>query len=253
MSINKTAMAILCHPDDAEFMCVGTLALLKQRGWKIHISTVANGDCGSVEHGPEEIAKIRKQECINSAKILDAEYTGVGIHDIFLMFNEENLRNTIRTIRQVKPSVLFTASPHDYMLDHEVTSTLVRAASFALGIPNVSTPPAEAYEPTPYLYYADPMENKDIFGKEVKSAMYVDISEVMDTKEKMLAAHDSQRSWLMAHHGMDEYILSMKRFDAERGKKINAEYAEGFRQHLGHGYPQDNILKQELGDLLHEM
>jgi hypothetical protein len=27
------------------------------------------------------------------------------------------------------------------------------------------------------------------------------------------------------------------------------KYGEGFRQHLGHGYPQDNLLAAELGEL----
>jgi hypothetical protein len=62
----------------------------------------------------------------------------------------------------------------------------------------------------------------------------------------MLCCHDSQRNWLMSHHGMDEYVESMKRFARQRGKKANCDYAEGFRQHLGHGYPQDNRLKKEL-------
>ena len=38
---------------------------------------------------------------------------------------------------------------------------------------------------------------------------------------------------------------------AEQGKAVGAAYAEGFRQHLGHAYPQDNILRKELGDLVH--
>jgi len=42
----------------------------------------------------------------------------------------------------------------------------------------------------------------------------------------------------------------MKQFANFRGKEINTEYAEGFRQHLGHGYPQDNIIKKEIGDLV---
>jgi hypothetical protein len=46
---------------------------------------------------------------------------------------------------------------------------------------------------------------------------------------------------------MDEYILSMKRFSGQRGKEIGTAYAEGFRQHLGHGHPHDNILKEILG------
>jgi hypothetical protein len=40
----------------------------------------------------------------------------------------------------------------------------------------------------------------------------------------------------------------MKRFASERGTESGVEYAEGFRQHLGHGFPQDNILKNILGN-----
>ena len=52
--------------------------------------------------------------------------------------------------------------------------------------------------------------------------------------------------------GSAEYILSMKNWAEQRGSEINAEYAEDFRQHLGHAFPQDNILKSELGELVHE-
>ena len=37
----------------------------------------------------------------------------------------------------------------------------------------------------------------------------------------------------------------------QRGGPIGVKYAEGFRQHLGHGYPQDNLLVAELGDSVH--
>jgi hypothetical protein len=36
----------------------------------------------------------------------------------------------------------------------------------------------------------------------------------------------------------------------KRGREIGCRFAEGFRQHLGHAYPQDNILKAELGDIV---
>jgi len=42
----------------------------------------------------------------------------------------------------------------------------------------------------------------------------------------------------------------MKRFALKRGSEINAIYAEGFRQHLGHGYPQNNILQEILPDFV---
>jgi hypothetical protein len=43
----------------------------------------------------------------------------------------------------------------------------------------------------------------------------------------------------------------LKRHDAARGAEIKTAYAEAFHQHLGHGFPHDNILKQELGNLVH--
>jgi hypothetical protein len=45
----------------------------------------------------------------------------------------------------------------------------------------------------------------------------------------------------------------MKALAEKRGREINSQFAEGFRQHLVHAYPQDNILKSELGDLAHIM
>jgi hypothetical protein len=62
----------------------------------------------------------------------------------------------------------------------------------------------------------------------------------------MLACHISQREWLKQHHGMDEYLIAMKRQSQETGKKVHKPYAEGFRQHLGHAYPQDNLLQAAL-------
>jgi len=67
----------------------------------------------------------------------------------------------------------------------------------------------------------------------------------------MLACHRSQREWLQQHHGMDEYILSMKRHAEDRGRDIGVLYAEGFRQHLGHAFPQDNLLQKELAGLVY--
>jgi hypothetical protein len=50
---------------------------------------------------------------------------------------------------------------------------------------------------------------------------------------------------------MDDYVMMMKSFAQKRGGKVGCEFAEGFRQHLGHAYPQDNILRAELGRLVH--
>jgi LmbE family N-acetylglucosaminyl deacetylase len=250
--MNKTVLAFLCHPDDAEFMCTGTLALLKDKGWDIHIATMTPGDCGSATCGREEISKIRRKESENATAVLGGTYHCNELDDVFVMYDRPSLLRTIEMIRKVRPTIVFTSSPHDYFIDHENTSHLVRTACFTCGIPNVETPGVKPYAFTPYLYYADAMECKDIFGDEIKAKFYVDITSVADIKEKMLCCHKSQRDWLMAHHGMDEYIDSMKRHGQRRGSEVKCEYAEGFRQHLGHGYPHDNILKTELKNFVKE-
>lgn len=245
---NKTVLAIVTHPDDAEFLCAGTLALLKEKGWQIDIATMTAGDCGSLEYSREEISNIRKREAATAAELLNAKYHCLECDDIFLMYDRQTLLKTISLIRKVKPKLVLTMSPSCYMVDHEMTSRLVQTACFAAGIVNIKIEDAAPYYYIPYLYYLDPMEGKDKFGKEVKASTVVNISDTMQIKEKMLMCHESQQSWLMAHHGMDQYILSMKELSKKRGNEISTRYAEGFRQHLGHAFPQDNILKQELNE-----
>lgn len=245
--MRKTIMGIFAHPDDAELVCAGTLSMLRKAGCEVHIVTMAPGDKGTAEHSREEISRIRKAEAADSARIIGATYHCLEFEDLYIMYNRESINRTTGIIRVVKPSVVLTASPADYMQDHELTGMIVQAACFASGVKNIEVD-IPSFEPVPYLYYCDPMEGKDIFGKAVTPSMYVDISGEIDIREMMLACHASQRNWLMAHHKIDEYILAMKRFAAERGRDAGTQYAEGFRQHLGHGFPQDNILKEVLGE-----
>ncbi len=244
--MGKSVLAILAHPDDAELMCAGTLSLLKKQGWKIHIATMTPGDKGTVEYSREEIGNIRKAEAQKSAGLIGGTYHCLGFEDVYVLYNRETINAASALIRKIQPTIVFTASPADYMIDHEMTSLIVQTACFACGIKNM-----EVDEPTfdaiPYLYYCDAMEGKNKLGGPLPPAMYVNISDEISQKEKMLACHESQRNWLLKHHKMDEYILAMKRFAELRGKETGVKYAEGFRQHLGHGYPQDNILKKELG------
>lgn len=247
---NKTALAIVAHPDDVEFVCAGTLALLKERGWQIEVATMTAGDCGSREYSRERISKIRKKEAATAAKLIDARYHCLDCNDIFLMYDKPSLLKTISLIRETKPKLVLTMSPSCYMADHETTSRLVQTACFSAGIVNIETENTSPYYYIPYLYYLDPMEGKDKFGEDVEASTIVNISAVMNIKERMLKCHKSQRNWLAAHHGMNKYVLSMKELSEKRGKEISKKYAEGFRQHLGHAFPQENLLKQELNDLV---
>ncbi len=246
----KTVLAVGCHPDDVEILSAGTLALLKTKGWNIEIATMTHGDLGSVTLSREEISEVRKNEAAESAKLLDANYYCMGNDDIFMIYEPTTLKKSIDLIRKVKPDVVITQSPKDYMVDHEVTSRVVKTACFSAAIKNIETE-NEAFDKIPHLYYMDSLEGTDNFGNPINPTTIVDISSTINIKEKMLKKHDSQRSWLMSHNGIDEYIISMKEFSAKRGKEISTNYAEGFRQHLGHAYPKNNILNEVLKEYVH--
>lgn len=247
--MNKTVLGIFAHPDDAELMCVGTLSLLKKAGWKIHIATMTPGDKGSAELTRQEISQIRKNEAANAAALLDGTYHCLECEDVYIVYDKETINKATALIREVEPAIVITASPNCYMLDHEMTSLVAQTACFGAGIKNMEAE-GEPYGMIPYLYYVDPMEGKDKFGVPVIPGFYVDITSEIGIKEETLACHASQREWLRKHHKMDQYLIAMKQFAGHRGAEIGVEYAEAFRQHLGHGYPQDNILKELIGDLV---
>ena len=242
-------LAVGAHPDDVEIMCAGTLFALHQLGHEVHVASLTLGDCGSVELTAEEIRRIRQREAIKACEVLGATYHHAGFDDLNIFNDDNSNRRVTELLRKIDPSVVITHSPKDYMSDHEITSLLVRNACFSASIPNYETKGGAACPlKIPYLYYAQPVEGIDIFGKKVIPQFYVDISGVMDQKLEMLACHESQRNWLRTHHGMDEYIESIRRFITSQGQRASIVsgklivHAEAFRQHLGHAYPNDNVI-----------
>ena len=246
-------MAIGAHPDDVEFMCAGTLFLLRRAGCDVHIATFTAGDNGSVERGPEEIAEIRRGEAARAADMLDADYTCLEERDCRVWAGDESVMKAVEAMRRVEPDVVFTHYPEDYMVDHEEASRIVRAATFSAPIPNYSTGaenPAPPLDGIPHLYYWEPMEGKDIFGRPVDPGFHVDITDTVERKKEMLACHDSQRSWLLEQHGVDEYLNTMMEHAERAGDRVDVEYAEGFTQHRGHAYPADQVLKKHIAEAL---
>jgi LmbE family N-acetylglucosaminyl deacetylase len=245
-----TALAVLAHPDDAEFLCAGTLVRLrKEHGWDIHVASMTPGDCGSAEHPPEEIARIRRGEGKAAAEAIGGTYHCLEERDLRVIYNEPALEKVVRLLNKLGAAVVFTHSPDDYHLDHEQTSKIVRAATFAAPIPNFLHgrhlhPPLDHI---PHLFYCDPLEGNDAFGHPIPPDIRIDITGVIDDKARMLACHESQRAWLRKHHGVDNLVDSMKEWATMQGQATGVKYAEGFRQHLGHSYPKTNILTDLLG------
>ncbi len=256
-SETKRVLAVGAHPDDVEIMCSGILFALHQIGCEIHVASLTLGDCGSTEHSSEEISNIRWVEAIKACEMLGAAYHYAGFSDLCI-FNDDNSNRRVTTLlREINPWIVITHSPQDYMSDHEMTSLLVRNACFYASIPNYETKDLTTAGYTssiPYLYYAQPIENIDLFGKKITPQFYVDVSGLMRQKIEMLSCHKSQRNWLRVHHGMDEYVESMRRWNAslaERATQISGKpitFAEAFRQHRGHAYPNDNVLAVLIGE-----
>jgi LmbE family N-acetylglucosaminyl deacetylase len=243
-------LSVLAHPDDAEFLCAGALIrLIREHGWQAHIATMTAGDCGSSAMSPEDISRVRRAEGARAAAHIGATYHCLEEMDLLVVYSERPLEKVVRLVRQVRPRILLTHSPADYMLDHEMTSSLARAAAFAAPVPNFlrdrgHPPPLEHI---PHLYYCDAIEGKDPLGRHVEPYFRIDISSVIEDKAEMLACHASQREWLLRQHGMDQYVKTMRDWCAKQGAATNVAFAEGYRQHLGHSYPQDNLLGTLLG------
>ena len=243
-------LAIHAHPDDIEFQCAGTLALLRERGCHLTMATMTPGDCGSAEHDAEAISEIRRGEARAAAALIGADCLCLEFRDLAIFNDDESRRRVTEILRRTRPDLIMTAPPVDYLCDHEMTSLLVRDACFTATAPNYATrqwEPAPPLERIPHLYYVDAIGGADREGRPQPTGFHIDVSRVFDLKRRMLACHASQRNWLQRQHGMDEYLESQERWGAHRGSEIGVTQAEAFRQYLGHPYPQDNLILSLVG------
>ena len=249
---NRTVLALLAHPDDAEFLCAGTLIRLAEAGWQVHIATVTPGDCGTVSETPWAIGGRRTEEARQAAARIGATYHCLGERDGFVVYDKTAIQKTLDLFRRVTPSLVFAHPEKDYMMDHEQSSLLARAASFLYAAPNCSSFPVQPGAGVPWLYYCDPVDGVDPLGHLVEPTTVIDVSDQLEAKAAMLACHASQREWLLAHHGIDDYIESMRRRVGKRGAQYGVAAAEVFVQHRGHAYPADDLLAAMFGGLRDE-
>ncbi|HWE36331.1 MAG TPA: PIG-L family deacetylase [Isosphaeraceae bacterium] len=246
----RRILAIHAHPDDVEFECAGTLALLKESGHHVTIATMTPGDCGSAEHDAEAIAAIRRAEAKAAAELLGADCLCLEFRDLAIFDDDPSRRRVVEALRRARPDLILTAPPIDYHCDHEATSRLVRDACFAAPAPNYATrqwEPAPSLAKIPHLYFVDPLDGFDRECRPQPPDFFVDVARVFDLKRRMLACHASQRAWLLRQHGIDEYLDAQARWSARRGAEIGVAHAEGFRQYVGHPYPVTNLLLDLLG------
>lgn len=243
-------LAAMAHPDDIEFLCAGTLRLLVDRGWELHCVTLSGGDMGAPSGTRDAIRNTRLSEAATAARVLGGSYAWGGLNDLSIHYCPAQLEQVTDELRRFAPDMVITHSPDCYMVDHEETSRLVRMACFAAAVPLFPTSTAATGTGAPALYYSDAIDGRDKFGRPVVGDFWIDVTKVFGIRQEALACHASQREWLRAHHEVDDYLMMNDRFARVQGERCGVQYAEGFRQHLGHGYPEADVLAAVLPDLV---
>jgi LmbE family N-acetylglucosaminyl deacetylase len=246
-------LAAAAHPDDIEFMMAGTLLLLKCAGAEIHMWNLANGHCGTAQHSREEIIRLRATEAEASARLAGAVSHPPLFDDLGIFYDQPSLARVAAVVRDIRPTIVLTQSPQDYMEDHQNTCRLLVTAAFSHGMRNfTSQPPRPAWDAPLAIYHALPHGLQDGMGQPVQPDLTVDIGSVLAEKRAMLACHRSQKEWLDVSQGMDAYLEEMVAMSAAVGRMSGrSTYAEGWRRHSTLGFapadfkPLETLLKGE--------
>jgi LmbE family N-acetylglucosaminyl deacetylase len=208
------------------------------------------GYCGSTAHDPETTGRIRRGEAEAAAAMIGATYRCAGFADLGLFNDDATRRGTTELVRWARPDIVVTAAPVDYHPDHEATSALVRDACFAASAPGYRTGTEPPLPAIPHLYFMDPIGLRLRDGARAPVDFVVDVSAVMDLKRRMLEAHASQKSWLLAQHGMSDFTAAMEAQARRRGEAFGVAAAEGFTQYRHTPYPRSPRLQEMLEGLL---
>jgi LmbE family N-acetylglucosaminyl deacetylase len=243
-------LAVHAHPDDIETLAAGTLALLAAAGHSVAIATLTAGDCGSAAAGPEQTGHTRIREATQAAAMIGADYCCAGFGDLAVFNDDASRRAVTELVRRARPDLVITSAPVDYHPDHEATSILVRDACFAASAQNYRTGAAAPLAAIPHLYFTDPIGGRDRDGVACPPHFAIDISFVFETKQRMLACHQSQKDWLLRQHGITDFVGAMVAWSKKRGRDFGVAYAEGFRQYRNQPYPHSPLLQDLVGPAL---
>lgn len=247
----QVVIAIGAHPDDIEFYLAGTLLMLKQAGWETHYLSLASGNCGSNQYSAAMTRSVRNSEARAAAKILGASFHPCLTDDLEILYSLELLRGLAAIVREVKPAVVLTHSPQDYMEDHMNTSRLAVTAAFTREMPNFkTTPPRPIAAGEVTVYHGMPHGLCDGLRRRVVPGAFVNTTPVQKTKRDALAAHKSQQGWLDSSQGISSFLLAMEDMSLAVGRMSRKfKLAEGWRRHLHFGFcePGRDPLREALG------
>ncbi len=228
MEDKKVVMVVTAHPDDSEFAAAGTMAKWVREEWEVIYVVCTNGDKGSSDPDmtSERLAKIRKQEQREAAKVL-------GISEVvFLGHPDGGLEDTpvfrgelVRLIRKYRPDIVMTHDPYRRYMghrDHRITGIVTLDAIFPYARDHLSYPEHKAEGLKPYK-----VREVYLLGSEEPDT-FVDISETFALKMKAVSCHVSQ----VGEHSDDweNWVKQRAERAAAVGQSRGIPLAEAFRR-----------------------
>ncbi len=221
---DERILAVVAHPDDAEYLCAGTLARAMADGAAVGVCVMCNGDKGQPTEPIADLGQVRKREMSQAGKILGAKIYWADVSDGELVDDPATRRKPVELFRQFRPTLVLAHSPDDYHADHRAASALAEAASWFASSAGHRTdsPPLESQ---PALWWMDTV-NMTGFQPD----FYIDVSDHVDLKQRMLACHRSQlvRGDSGDFSPLEEQMLSQLK---TRGSQAGVAAAEAFRTH----------------------
>jgi LmbE family N-acetylglucosaminyl deacetylase len=217
-------LAVVAHPDDAELLCAGTLARALRDGAEIGVCVLCRGDKGQPSQPIANLGAVRRKEMQASIELLGAKlFLGEQLDGGLTDTPAIRLR-LVEIYRQFMPTLVLAHPPEDYHPDHRAAGCLAEAASWFCASHGHRTRSVAVPSP-PALWWMDTL-GMDGFAP----GFYIDITQFLGLKARMLAAHESQ-----LRRGKDadfSPLAELMRLQFRtRGMQSGVEGAEAFRAH----------------------
>ena len=177
-------LAIGAHPDDVELSCGGTILTLSERGKKVGILDLTQGELGT--RGSRDL---RAREAARAGEILGVVVReNAGIPDGNIENTLENRLRVIRCIRRHRPEILLIPHSVDRHPDHSNAHVLARESWFFAGLARIPTDingkPQEPHRPRAYYHFMQ--------WHEFAPSFVVDVSAVYERRMQAVRAFRSQ-------------------------------------------------------------